>query len=89
MSESRVGRVAAALAATVWVAWASPAQAQPNTGRVSFTTGVEFSDAGPVQLVNASTGAEAVRVHLRGFLTPSLTGTPPPGSAPAGTTPSG
>jgi len=45
MSESRVGRVAAALAATVWVAWASPAQAQPKTGRVSFTTGVDISHA--------------------------------------------
>lgn len=55
--------------------------APQTTLEFAFTTGIEFTDAAPVQFVNASTGTEPVRIHLRGFLMPAVTApaTPAPG----------
>jgi hypothetical protein len=60
--------------------------APQTTLQFAFTTAVEFSDTTPVQLVNASTGTEPVRVHLRGFLMPTPTATPPTTTPPPTTT---
>jgi hypothetical protein len=57
--------------------------APQTTLQFAFTTVIQFSDTAPVELINASTGTEPVRIHLRGFLLPSTTA-PPPTTPPTG-----
>jgi hypothetical protein len=52
--------------------------APQTTLEFAFTTGIEFTDAAPVQFVNASAGTEPIRIHLRGFLMPAAAPAPVP-----------
>ena len=45
--------------------------AAQSTLQFAFTTPIAFTDTAPVQLVNASTATEPVRIHLRGVLLPA------------------